>query len=222
MPRIDNRGGARRGAGRKAGPLLRAVPIHPPSVGSMKMQGGVEECAPEEAPEGFCRSSLSSYGGDSEDPATVPAVTALAQLPAAMQVAIRHSARGMTGVEIAHRLGKGDDTIRRWLHSHPDAVDEAVREMVDPADFVRPMVPAALRALREILDAPEEPSVRLAAARDVLDRNFGKPPVRADVVVRSAPVVHVHVYEQLSAENQRRAVASEPLIIDHVPRSDGT
>jgi hypothetical protein len=68
--------------------------------------------------------------------------------------------------------------VARRIEAFPEAVSEAVRELVDPQDVLRPMLPQALTAIREILESPEDASARLRAAQDLLDRLYGKPIVR--------------------------------------------
>jgi hypothetical protein len=104
--------------------------------------------------------------------------SALAELDPDVQSTIRWAARGIPKKEIAQRLSCNPATVARRLQAYPEAVSEAVRELVDPNDVLRPMLPQALTAIREILESPEDASTRLRAAQDLLDRLYGRPVVR--------------------------------------------
>ena len=90
-----------------------------------------------------------------------------------MQSAIRFWARGLPKVQIAKHLGRDRNTIAEWIEEHPEAVDEAVRQLTNPSDVFHPMLPLAAAAYRQALE-----NLDAAVARDVFDRLYGKPIVR--------------------------------------------
>lgn len=113
-------------------------------------------------------------------------------------------------------MDKDEHTIADWLRRYPDAVSEAVRGLTDPREAMRDMLPAALKVLREILDAEDEPAVRLAAARDVLDRHFGKAVVRTEV--RGVPPPVIMVIDAPDPENEQPELRHvERRVIDVAP-----
>lgn len=148
MPQPDNRGGKREGAGRKPGHRFERRLLSAPA-------GTVASTE--------VRSPAVKIGPD--DPALLSVI------------AMR--ARGLPWAEIERRTGRDADTCKRWCLAYPELVEAEVRKFTSPEELLAPIVPDAIRVLREIVnDEDVEPSVRLSAIKDTLDRAFGKVPVR--------------------------------------------
>ena len=113
-----------------------------------------------------------------DDSLATSGARALEQLAGPIQVAIRRHVRGWSNAAIAREMGKSRETIAKWIADHPAAIEEAVRELVDPGELLRQHVPAATRAYGELLDHADRDATRLAAADSVFDRLYGKPVVR--------------------------------------------
>lgn len=70
---------------------------------------------------------------------------------------------------------------------------------------------AALKTLREIMGGEGTPSVRLAAAREVLDRAYGRPRALAESEAETQGLtVIVKRYSDVTAEEEARGDEGEP------------
>jgi len=92
----------------------------------------------------------------------------------------------------------------QWLRNGD--VLELVRQEVDAT--LRDMAPAALRAIKCLIDDPKTPhQTRLAAARDVLDRLGHIPPKRSDLATlptqKSLAELTMEELEQIAASGLR-------------------
>lgn len=94
-------------------------------------------------------------------------------------------------------------TAHRWLRN--PAVLALLRDEIDL--YLRDLAPTALKALRHLVECPETPpQIRLAAARDILDRVGFVAPKRSELAVTVAekPI------EQLSRAELER-IANQPV-----------
>ena len=131
-------------------------------------------------------------GNARQDPAASDSSHALAALPAWMQSAIRLSARGKPYTQIAIELGRHEESISAYVKGHPEAVKEAVDELVGlPAkQAFAPLAPATFAAYSEVLADPQHKD-RLAAARDVADRLYDKARVTVEHTGTQPPIIMV-------------------------------
>jgi hypothetical protein len=84
-------------------------------------------------------------------------------------------------------LDKDPGTIADWIKRYPGAVEEAVRQLTDPAEVMRPMLTDALRVYGDTLATGDaDGHTRLRAAQDVMDRLYGKPTMRTEITNRTA------------------------------------
>lgn len=105
--------------------------------------------------------------------------------------AVRLRALGLPYTEIAKRLGRDWETVKRWVVGHPELLTQTLRE-VSPEDLVGPLVPKAVDRLNTIIEDPETPAaVALNAANSILDRAKGKTPITQRLDVRAAVVIQV-------------------------------
>jgi phage terminase small subunit len=89
----------------------------------------------------------------------------------------------------------------QWLRNG-DVLD-LIRQEVDTT--LREMAPAALGAIRRLIEAPDTPhQTRLAAARDVLDRLGHIPPKKAELAISTT---QKSLYEMSYAELQQIAAS---------------
>ena len=90
----------------------------------------------------------------------------------ARSVVIAGLAAGLTVAEIARQANVGEATIRRW-RKNPDftqAVENARAELISSTvGRLSDSATAAVQTLRELLSPTQPPSVRLGAARAVLE-----------------------------------------------------
>lgn len=181
MPRADNRGGKRRGAGRKPGDSLARL-----SAPASLDPAADPRTSPQNAtPGGFPGRALSNAEGVE----SAEGRGLLESLAAPVQRAVRLYAQGWKKSDVAREVRRDRGTIDRWLENNPAAISEAVHEYTDPRPLLTPLVPKAISAIRDILDGEGEPATKLTAARDVLDRMYGKSVVAAAVAARRDIVI---------------------------------
>lgn len=80
------------------------------------------------------------------------------------------------------------------------------------------LTPRALNALERLVDdeSPENRSVRLGAAREILDRTMGKPKQSVSVDVTSTSALHLQALQELS-QRAKLAELAEQKTIDITP-----
>jgi phage terminase small subunit len=98
----------------------------------------------------------------------------------------------------------------QWLRNGD--VLELVRQEVDAT--LRDMAPAALRAIKWLIEDPATPhQTRLAAARDVLDRLGHNPPKRAELAIlpseKSLCELTIEELRQIAASGAREQIDLE-------------
>lgn len=89
-------------------------------------------------------------------------------------------ARGVSYRQIGIRFKRDPETVANRLRDNPELIEQKVRELVDPQAVFAPMVPHAAEAYFDALQDHDEPVVRAAMARDVMDRMYGKPQSKSD------------------------------------------
>jgi hypothetical protein len=90
-----------------------------------------------------------------------------------MRAGLALAARGLSIAEISRRLNRHRDSVARWLEVYPEALEQEIMKLVDPSMVFAPMVPNAARAYHAALEAGDT-----TVAKDVFDRQYGKPVVR--------------------------------------------
>jgi predicted transcriptional regulator len=97
-------------------------------------------------------------------------------IPPQVDLAIKLALRGYPQPAIAKQLGVAAPTVELWMRKYRAYVDAQVEQLLTVEELIAPLVPDAIRTYRETLADPKtKVGVRLAAARDVLDRSMGKP-----------------------------------------------
>jgi len=74
----------------------------------------------------------------------------------------------------------------------------------------------AVGRLVELLDSPTE-SIRLAAAREVLDRVYGKPKVSVDVQTTDVSQIHLQLLQEAQRRREERLKTIEAAIEEPMP-----
>lgn len=100
----------------------------------------------------------------------------------AVQLTIGWWCRGVTKAEIARRLGRTEQVVRRWIDTHPEEVATELREVkAGLFELFAPYAPEAAETTIDVMrHATRYPATRLMAAQAVLDEVFGKPVVRTE------------------------------------------
>jgi hypothetical protein len=80
------------------------------------------------------------------------------------------------------------------------------RRLEATARIVRRLSMRAAERLGELLESPND-AVALGAAREILDRNFGKPKAQVDVAVTHTHELHLAALQQI-AERAKQAIAA--------------
>lgn len=95
--------------------------------------------------------------------------------PAYIRLALEQHALGVRWPTIAARLGYNVSTCKHWSSQYPDAWRAIVQRTHDAViPLVDPLVPLASQALAAAV-VSDDAHLALTAARDILDRRFGKP-----------------------------------------------
>ena len=106
-------------------------------------------------------------------------------------------AQGLPWAEIGARTNLDPGYCRRWVAAYPELIDREVHRLTDPLHYLEPLIPKAVSTYHEILDdATVDPKVHFDAARDVLDRRFGKPTIRQESVSLQGIVIEVRSRSQ--------------------------
>ena len=130
-----------------------------------------------------------------EDTVLVPFIAGyIAQLPPREQSVIRFRAQGRSQAWIAEKLTMDERTVCAVEHRNPEAIDEAVRDLVDPQAIFNPMVPKAAEVYDSLVDlglneegvlkTNADWQTRLRAAENIMDRKYGRPVIRQQTEVR--------------------------------------
>jgi hypothetical protein len=82
-------------------------------------------------------------------------------------------ARGLSKSEVGRRVNRQPAAIYKWIANYPDVLEQEVLKLVDPSMVFAPMVPHAARAYHQALEMGDT-----SVAKDVFDRQYGKPVVR--------------------------------------------
>jgi hypothetical protein len=82
-------------------------------------------------------------------------------------------ARGLSKAEVARRLNRRPQAVFQWINLYPDVLEQETLKLIDPGMVFAPMVPNAARAYHQALEAGDT-----TVAKDVFDRQYGKPVVR--------------------------------------------
>ena len=153
------------------------------------------------------RGMLPEATGASESPAASTTLV-LDATTAPLITAARLRATGVSLREIAKRLGRDWETVKRYLDS-PDgriALQDAVNAYTPP-DIFSGMVPYAAEAYYDALEDRDEPQIRATMARDVMDRQFGKSVIRSEHT--GTPTPNILIISQ-TINNQVSATPPEP------------
>jgi hypothetical protein len=96
-----------------------------------------------------------------------------AEPPPHVRAALALVARGLSKTEAGRRVSRGPRSVSLWTQQYPEVLEQEVLKLVDPSMVFAPMVPHAARAYHQALEAGDT-----TVAKDVFDRQYGKPVVR--------------------------------------------
>lgn len=99
-----------------------------------------------------------------------------------VQTMLRMIVRNKSKTDIQDEMNISRPTLESYIDRFPLAVLEASLEVAGgPDELMRPLLPKVMRTYDDLLEQRADLAVRGIMARDVMDRVFGKPVVRAQV-----------------------------------------
>lgn len=107
--------------------------------------------------------------------------------------------RGLRQVDIAKQMGVQTATVARWAKlPHWQLLRDSIQNKLanEPAIALTPLLPKAVRAMDEVLEDTDKKrmKLRLEAAKDIMDRQYGKAVTRQ--VSQNVSDVHIHFHEK--------------------------